>query len=150
MQDDLIRKIAKLMAEQSAAYLSLRSLTTHLISALTRCDPVTIETLSRSGETEMFRMRARLLEITSALTEFGQVRAGLAEPQPLDAVAREDFEREANVLLESARDFEKIAGRAASLALGGSSFASAAIQMCGVPPSTYRAPVLKYSKGATA
>ena len=62
MQDDLIRKIAKLMAEQSAAYTSLQSLTIQLIAALTRCEPVTIESLSRSGETELFRMRARLLD----------------------------------------------------------------------------------------
>ncbi|HQZ95824.1 MAG TPA: hypothetical protein PLP21_05865 [Pyrinomonadaceae bacterium] len=150
MQDDLIRKIADLMAEQSAAYTSLQSLTSHLIAALTRCEPTTIESLSRSGETEMFRMRARLLEITSALTEFGKFRSDQTDPKPLDPNAREAFETQANKLLEAARSYEKIAGRAASLALGGSSFAAASIQMCGVPPSTYRAPVLKYSKGATA
>lgn len=150
MQDDLIRKIAKLMAEQSAAYTSLQSLTIQLIAALTRCEPVTIESLSRSGETELFRMRARLLEVTSALTEFGQLRAAQTESQPLDTGARETFETEANKLLETARRYEKVAGRAASLALGGSSFASANIQMCGVTPSTYRAPVLKYSRGAAA
>lgn len=150
MQDDLIRKIAKLMAEQSAAYTSLGSLTSHLIAALTRCEPTSIESLSRSGETELFRMRSRLLEITSELTEFGRLRASQTESAPLDPGAREAFETEANKLLETARGYEKIAGRAASLALGGSSFASANIQMCGVPPSTYRAPVLKYSKGAAA
>lgn len=150
MQDDLIRKIADLMAEQSAAYTSLQSLTSHLIAALTRCEPTTIESLSRSGETEMFRMRARLLEITSALTEFGKFRSDQTDPKPLDPNARQAFETQANKLLEAARSYEKIAGRAASLALGGSSFAAASIQMCGVPPSTYRAPVLKYSKGATA
>ena len=138
------------MAEQSAAYASLGSLTSHLIAALTRCEPTTIESLSRSGETEMFRMRARLLEITSALTEFGKFRSSQSDPQPLDPSARDAFEKEAKRLLEEARGYEKIAGRAASLALGGSSFASASIQMCGVPPSTYRAPVLKYSRGATA
>lgn len=150
MQDDLIRKIADLMAEQTAAYTSLGSLTSHLIAALTRCEPTSIESLSRTGETEMFRMRARLLEITSALTDFGKFRSNQAEPQPLESSVREAFEKEANTLLEAARGYEKIAGRAASLALGGSSFASASIQMCGVPPSTYRAPVLRYSKGATA
>ncbi|MFT3743025.1 MAG: hypothetical protein QM785_01910 [Pyrinomonadaceae bacterium] len=149
MQDDLIRKIADLMAEQSAAYTSLQSLTTHLIAALTRSEPTAIESLSRTGETEMFRMRARLLEITSALTDFGKFRADQSEPQPLDKAAREAFETEANKLLEAARGYQKVAGRAASLALGGSSFAAASIQMCGVPPSTYRAPVLKYGRGAT-
>ena len=150
MQDDLIRKIAKLMAEQSAAYLGLQSLTTHLTAALTRCEPTTIESLSRSGETELFRMRARLLEITTALTEFGQIRANQVDSLPLDPASREAFEAEANKLLSIARDFEKVAGRAASLAFGGSSFASANIQQCGVPPSTYRAPLLAFGRGATA
>jgi hypothetical protein len=150
MQDDLIRKIAGLMAEQSAAYTSLQSLTSQLIAALTRCEPALIETLSRSGEKELFRMRARLLEITTALTEFGRIRETFADLPRLDTTARENFEKEANTLLEAARSFEKIAGRATSLSLGGSSFAAAAIQMCGIQPTTYNAPVLKYTKGATA
>ncbi len=150
MQDELIRKIARSMAEQSASYASLLTLTTQLIAALTRCEPGAIETLSRSGETEMFRMRARLLEITSLLTEFGRMRSNDALPQKLDPAAREDFEREANSLLEAARKFQTLAGRAASLSLGGSSFAAAAIQMCGVPPSTYSAPVIRQGRGAAA
>ena len=149
MQDDLIRKIAKLMTEQSAAYTSLESLSAKLIAALTRCEPNTIESLSRAGETELFRMRARLLEITSALTGFADLRASQTDSLPLDTDAREQFETAANKLLEAARNFEKTAGRATSLALGGSSFATASIQMCGVSPTTYRAPVMKYGKGTT-
>lgn len=149
MQDDLIRKIAKLMTEQSAAYTSLESLTAQLITALTLCQPNSIEMLSRAGETELFRMRSRLLEITSALTGFAEIRANQTESLPLDTEAREQFETAANKLLEIARSFEKTAGRATSLALGGSSFATVGIQMCGVPPTTYRAPVFKNSKGTT-
>lgn len=149
MQDEMIRNIAQLMTEQSAAYSSLESLTTQLIAALTRSEPNSIETLSRAGETELFRMRSRLLEITAALTDFSEFRAGQTEPEPLDADAREKFETSVNALLHAARSFEKTAGRAGSLALGGSSFAAAGIQMCGVLPTTYRAPVLRYSKGAT-
>ncbi len=137
------------MTEQSSAYTSLESLTAHLIAALTRCEPNNIESLSRTGETELFRMRSRLLEITSDLTDFAEIRAGETEPLPLDGEAREQFESAANKLLETARIFEKTAGRATSLALGGSSFAAANIQMCGVPPTTYNAPVLKYGKGTT-
>ena len=95
-------------------------------------------------------MRSRLLQITSELTEFGRQRAAQTEAIPLDPSVREEFETEAHSLLETARSYEKVAGRAASLALGGSSFATATIQMCGIPPSTYRAPVLKYSRGTTA
>jgi hypothetical protein len=147
MQDEIIRNVAQLMTEQTAAYASLQSLTTQLIAALTRCEPGQIETFSRAGETEMFRMRARLLEITSALTDFASTRANQAEPLPLDADARSKFESSVSELLETARRFEKVAGRAANLSHSGSSFANAGIQMCGVPPTTYRAPVLKYSKG---
>ncbi len=149
MQDDLIRKIARLMTEQTAAYASLESLTAKLISVMTSGEPNSVEALSRAGETELFRMRSRLLEITSALTEFAEIRSSQTEPAPLDAEAREQFESAANKLLELARSFEKTAGRATTLALGGSSFAAAGIQMCGVPPTTYRAPVLKSGKGVT-
>lgn len=138
------------MAEQSAAYLSLRSLTTQLVAALTKSEPTLIESLCRTGETETLRMRARLVDITSSLTEFGRLRAESAEPVTLDPDARAAFEREANTLLEAARGYETVAGRASTLALGGSSFAAAAIQMCGVPASTYRAPVIRQSKGAAA
>lgn len=149
MQDDLIRKIAGLMAEQSAGYTSLEALTAQLTTALTRSEPQTIESLSRAGETELMRMRSRLLEITSALTNFAELRARQTEPTALDAGTREQFEVSAKKLLAVARSFQKAAARAASLAQGGSSFATACIQMCGVPPTTYRAPVLKYGKGGT-
>jgi tRNA U55 pseudouridine synthase TruB len=148
MQDELIRRIASLMAEQSAAYASLQSLTTQLIGALTRSEPLAIESLSKTGESEMLRMRARLLEITSALTDFGRMRSLNPDAPKLDTTAREEFEREAQNLLAAARKYDKTAKRGATLALGGSSFAAAAIQMCGVPASTYRAPVIKYGKAA--
>ncbi len=138
------------MAEQSTAYASLGSLTAHLISSLTVCDPNKIESLSRAGESELFRMRSRLLKITSLLTQFADLKAGHTEPTPIDTEIREEFEKSANALLDTARHFEKIVGRATSLALSGSSFAAANIQMCGVPPTTYNAPHLRYSKGATA
>jgi hypothetical protein len=148
MQDEMIRKIAQLMTEQSAAYSSLESLTTQLIAALTRSEPNSIESLSRTGETELFRMRSRLLEITTTLTEFSEFRARETEPAPLDPDAREKFETAVSELLQAARTFAKTGRRAGALALGGSSFAAAGIQMCGVPPTTYRAPILKYSTGA--
>lgn len=148
MQDELIRKIADLMTAQSSSYASLESLTVQLISALTRCEAHEIEALSRAGETALFRMQSRLLEITSALTQFAESRANQTEPMGLDAETRERFESAANGLIESARQYEKLSGRASSLALAGSSFAAAGIQTCGVSPSTYNAPVLNYSRGA--
>jgi hypothetical protein len=147
MQDEIIRNVAHLMTAQTAAYTSLGSLTTQLVGALTRCEPNQIESIARAGETEMFRMRARLLEITSALTEFTEFRSKQTEPVSLDPASRENFEIAVADLLAIARDFDKLAGRATSLAVSGSTFAAAGIQNCGVPPTTYNAPVLKYQKG---
>ena len=150
MHDEIIRKVAELMSEQSAAYARLESATEQLSAALVRGEPNVVESLTRAGETELMRMRAKLLEITSALTTFAESRARQTEKSPLDGAAREQFETSAKTLLEAAKNFQKISSKASGLAHGGSSFASACVQMCGVPSSTYRAPVLKYSEGGTA
>ena len=147
MHNDLIQKISDLMSEQATAYTRLESATAQLSAALVRGEPEAIESLTRAGETELTRMRSRLLEITSALTDFAEIRAREEEKKPLDAVVRDAFDAAARDLLEAARNFQKISSRVASLAIGGSSFANACIQNCGVLPSTYRAPVLKYSIG---
>lgn len=148
MQEDLIRKIAEMMAAQASSYASLESLTVQLVSALTRCEAHEIEALSKAGESALVRMRSRLLEITSSLTQFAELRANATEPTGLDPETREMFESAANGLVESARKYEKLSGRVSSLAMAGSSFAAAGIQTCGVPASTYAAPVLSYSRGA--
>jgi hypothetical protein len=136
------------MIAQSSSYASLESLTVQLTTALTRCEPHEVETLTRAGESALFRMRSRLLEITTALTEFAEMRAADPQTSSLDPQTREIFESAANGLIDCAQRYETISGRASSLALAGSSFAAAGIQTCGVPPSTYNAPVLKYGKGA--
>lgn len=147
MQDELIRKVANLMSEQKTAYESLEIATTQLSVVMARGEASTIEVLSKAGEKELSKMRSRLLEITSALTEFAELRRSQTEKTPLDPKARDEFESTAKSLLESAKSFQRIAGRASSLANGGLSFANACIQMCGLPPTTYRAPVLRYSEG---
>lgn len=147
MQDELIKKVSRLMTEQTAAYTSLESLMQKLIVALTATEPCAIESISKAGETELFRMRSRLVEITSSLTAFADMRNDAVEVLPLCTETREEFESAAGDLLKKANSFESLAGRAASLALGGMSFAAAGIQVCGVPPTTYQAPVLKYAKG---
>ena len=147
MQDDLIQKVASLMTEQLEAYGRLESVTAQRSAVLTQGDPNGIESLTRAGESELLRMRSRLLEITSALTKFAETRAGQIEKTPLATDVREQFEASAKKLLESARSFQKVAARASALAVGGSSFSTACIQMCGVPPTTYNAPVLRYAEG---
>ncbi len=149
MQDNLIIKVADLMSEQSAAYTRLESVANQLSAALLRGEPQNIETMTRLGDTELLRMRARLLEITSALTVFAELRAAQEEKIPLDGAAREKFEETAKHLLENAGKFQKLATRIKNLALSGSSFASACIQQCGVPPTTYNAPVLRPAEGVT-
>lgn len=149
MNDEIIRKVADLMSEQTASYAGLESAVNQLAVALVRGENGVIESLTRAGENELMRMRVRLLEITSALTLFAENRAKETEKSPLDVEAREKFEAAAKSLLEAAKSFQKVSSKAANLALGGSSFSSACVQMCGVPPMTYNAPVLKYSEGAT-
>lgn len=149
MQDELIQKVADLMTEQLNAYARLESATAQLSAVLVRGEPTAIESLTRAGETELLRMRSRLLEITSVLTKFSELRAAQTEKIPLASEIREQFEEAAKNLLEAARKFQIVAVRASSLAVSGSSFSTACIQMCGIPPTTYRAPVLKYIEGAT-
>ena len=149
MQEDLIKKIANLMSEQAAAFSSLESLTKQLISVLIRSEPNNIESLSRAGETELMRMRARLLEITNDLTAFSEINRQENYQSTISPEVREKFESAANILLEAARNYQKVSKRTENLAHSGSSFATACIQICGVPPSTYRAPVLKSMTGAT-
>ena len=150
MQEDLILKIANLMTEQATAFTSLESLTNQLINALVRCDPNGIETLSRTGETELRRMRSRLLEITTSLTVVSEINRQENYQTSIGTETREKFEAAANTLLKAARSYQKVSNRTENLALGGSSFATACIQICGVPPTTYRAPVLKNSTGGVA
>ena len=148
MQDELIRKVAGLMAEQASAYSRLESATSQLTAVLTSGDPAKIESLTRAGEAELTRMRSRLLEITTSLTRFAEHRAAQDSRTPLDADARSQFEASAKHLLENARRFQRVSKRATSLARNGSSLATVSIQMCGISPSTYSSPVLKYGEGA--
>lgn len=143
MHDDLILKIANLMHEQAAAYSRLDAAAAQLSSALVRGVPETVESLAKAGEGELLKMRSRLLQITALLTAFAETRAQNAEKIQIGADARSNFETASKNLLEAAREYEKTSKRAKTLALAGASFATVSIQMCGVPPSTYRAPILR-------
>jgi len=149
MQEEIILKIANLMTEQATAFTSLEALTNQLVGALVRCEPTAIETFSRTGETELRRMRSRLLEITTSLTTFSEINRRENHQSTIGAEAREKFETAANILLEAARNYQKVSRRTENLAVSGSSFANACIEICGVLPSTYRAPVIKTSTGGS-
>jgi hypothetical protein len=150
MQNDLIKKVADLMTEQAAAYVRLETATQKLSNALMQGNLNLIESLTKAGEAELTRMRSRLLEITSTLTNFAASRASNSGSNPLTPEIRDEFDNAAKNLLKIARKYEAVAAKTTSLAVGGSSFAVACIQKCGIPPTTYQAPVLKYSEGAVA
>ena len=147
MQDDLINHAARLMREQAAAYERLQAAGAQLAASLVRGEPEVIESLARAGESELWRMRARLVELMSTLAAFADARrAATAASTPnengaaLDKQARDLFEQASNKLFQAARLFQSTYVRAAALATNGATFASACIETCGVAPTTYRAP----------
>lgn len=144
-RDNILASVSNFMNEQAEAYSVLDSATRKLSNALVQSDLPLIDKYTREGESELTRMRSRMLEIMSALTQFAEQRA--ADAQKLDPQIKEQFEQCAKQLIEKARDFKSLADKTANLALAGSSFASACIQVCGVPPTTYNKPVLNRSGG---
>lgn len=147
MSDTLIQQVARLMQEQVAAYERLNTACAQLCGALVRGEPSLIESLTRAGESELLRMRSRLLQLMSALTAFSDSRAKSPDDNKLTVETRELFESASNELLRVAHDFEQTRERAAALANNGSTFSTACIQTCGIQPTTYRAP---YSRRAEA
>ncbi|MEW6737072.1 MAG: hypothetical protein AB1489_37645 [Acidobacteriota bacterium] len=139
MVDNLIERIAKLMREQAAAYQRLKLFCERLAVALTRGEPEAIESLTRSGEAELLSMRARLAQITSSLSSFATIQ----DRPAISSETRKIFEEASQELLSSAREFQQTRQRAAALAINGVVFAGACIEMCGVQPTTYRAPYVR-------
>ena len=143
MFDEVIQKVAGLMQEQAAAYRQLDTATAYLANALVGGAPEAIEALTRTGEAHLHLMRSRLLQIMFALAEFAEARAKTATPQSIAPATRQDFETASRALLEAARTYQATSTRAASLAIGGTSFASACIEECGFPPTTYHLPFFR-------
>lgn len=139
MQDELIRRAASLMAEQTAAYGRLTSLCAQMLAALVRDAPETIESLVRAGDAELHKMRARLVELVNTLAAFADARA--AGPQPISDEARDLFERASADLMRAAREFQHVRRRAAMLANNGSVLTAACMEMHGIQPITYSVPL---------
>jgi hypothetical protein len=138
MLDNLIQNAAKLMHEQAAAYRRLDSACQQLSAALVSGQLEVIESLTRAGEAELLKMRVRLVELMTALSRFAEHHAGAQAT--LETETRVAFRDASNELLQAARDFQRTQARAAAVATNGASFAAANIEICGVPPLTYRAP----------
>jgi hypothetical protein len=139
MQDDLIRQTARLMCEQAAAYRQLESVCHQLAAKLVGGDAASIEALAKTGESELLRMRARLLQIISKLAQFSDARKQNETLPPLTSETREAFEAASNALFDAARAFQTAQRRASALTMSGASFMNACIEMCGVAPMTYSA-----------
>jgi hypothetical protein len=140
MTDDLIREATQLMNEQAGDYALLNHACEELCQALTHGQPAAISLLTRGGEAELFKMRARLVRIVRTLTAFADARAAHPESSSISPDVRVDFEAASGNLLRAARQFQRIRERAAALTLGGSTFATACIQVCGIKPTTYKGP----------
>jgi hypothetical protein len=138
--DGLVEQAAALMREQAAAYRRLDSVCAQLVGALAGGTPPAIESVTRAGDAELLRMRARLVQIMGALSAYADARSASPETATLSREIRRTFEAASTELLAAAGEFRRTHGRATALAGGGASFASACIEMCGVPPMTYRAP----------
>ena len=98
MTDEFIHRIAKLMEEQAVAYTRLDSACVQLSGALVRGEPSVIESLTRAGESELLRMRSRLVEIMGGLAAFADARESAPGAHPLSADARAGFESASGTL----------------------------------------------------
>ncbi len=150
MSDELIQRAAKLMREQAAAYRQLDAACAQLGAALVRGEPSVVESLTRAGESELLRMRARLVEVMSALTAFADARASApAESSSIGAEARAMFESASGEMLRAARSFQRTHESASALATSGATFTAACIETCGIQPTTYRAPYARRGEAQT-
>jgi hypothetical protein len=147
MSANLIQRATELIQEQTAAFRRLDAACAQLAAALVRDAPELIESLTRTGESELLKMRSRLVQIMSTLSAFAEARAQSSEAAPLGAEQRAAFEQASCELIEAATAFQTTQQRAAALALNGATFAAACIEHCGIPPTTYRAPYARRGEG---
>jgi hypothetical protein len=141
MTDDLIKEAASLMEEQAREYARLEAACNELSESLIQGAPSAVESMTQNGEVVLVRMRSRLVRIIRVLTDFAEARnSALDNFQPLSPAARTEFETASNNLMSAAQQFQQTRVRAAALTTGGSTFATACIEMCGIQPTTYRGP----------
>jgi len=140
MLDPLIQNATKLMREQAAAYRRLDAACLQLCGALVNGEPENIESLTRAGEGELLTMRSRLVELMTALSVFADRRGDGDTQQLLSEETRRGFRDASGELVKAARAFQKTQARAAAVARNGATFASTNLEICGIPPTTYRAP----------
>ena len=147
MPDKTIYRTSELMKEQASAYVRLTALFESLATALAYGQLGQIDSLTRTAEGELIRLRSRLAQITSLLSSFASERGTGSERSPVSAEARAAFEAASDELLSNARNFQRTRARAAALAINGAAFAGACIGMYGIPPTTYGGPYNRRGDG---
>jgi hypothetical protein len=140
MLDDLIQNAVRLMREQAEGYRRLQSASSQLGAALVSGQPELIESHTRAGEEELLRMRVRLVHLMTALAAFADGQAGKQPQSALGAETRAAFREASDDLFRAAGEYQRVQSRIAAVANNGAIFAAAVIELCGVPPLTYRAP----------
>jgi hypothetical protein len=128
------------MREQAAAYRRLTSLCDKLAAALVRGVPEQIESLTGPAERELLSIRARLAQITIALSNFAAERKA-SGARPVSAETKTDFESASQELHEAAAEYLISHRRAALLTVNGIAFATPCLEMFGLQSTVYRAPL---------
>lgn len=144
--DNMLSAVARAMDSQTVAYEQLSSITKRLSAALIASELSSIEELTRQGERELTQMRSCLLEIMTKLTSFAEERAKSNEK--LETHIKETFEASAKQLIDCAREFQSVSVKANGLAMSGTSFTNACVQQIGVPASTYKKPIMRYTEAS--
>lgn len=147
MPDKVINRAADLMIEQAASYRRLDSLCAHLGGALLHGESEQVESYTRAGEKELLSLRARLAQITSALSSFAAMRAASPNTTPVSEQVRARFEAASKELIAAAESFQRTRARTTALAINGVAFSGAMIEMCGMQPTTYNAPYVRRGEG---
>lgn len=146
MANDLVREAAHLMDEQAGDYEHLEAACALLCEAFVTGEAKAIDTMTRSAEVTLHRMRARLVRIIRSLTAFADARAAMADVNPLSPAVRSEFDTASTKLMAAARRFVSTGARAALLTSSGATFAAACIETCGIQPTTYRQPYARHGE----
>ncbi len=147
MSEELILEATTLMQEQTEAYTRLSKTCGKLATALINSTPDVIGVIVRTGELELLNMRSRLLRLMSALATFADARATNSAAPALSPNTRQAFSQASSALQQAANEFQQTGARTAALAVNGEILSSVCMELCGIQPTTYRAPYVRQGEG---
>lgn len=147
MSEELILEATTLMQEQTEAYERLSKTCGNLAAALINSTPDVIGAIVRTGEIELLNMRSRLLRMMSALATFADARAASIETPALSPNTRQAFSQASSALQKAASEFQQAGARTSALAVNGEILSAVCMELCGIQPTTYRAPYVRQGEG---